>query len=297
MIIDSLHHCRKPGAEHETWTEIIAPAKSVFHINLREFWQYRHLITLFVKRDIAAQYRQTILGVFWFLIQPLLTSFIFVILFNNIAGISTGGLPPVLFYLSGLIIWNYFSTCLLSTSQTFIVNASIFGKVYFPRLCLPAATMLSNLFKFSIQLLLVTGLMVYLRIRGDYSFSVGLHSLFLPVVVLFMGIIGLGSGLIISALTTKYRDLNLLVTFGVSLLMYMSPVAYPLSFLQGSAYFNFIRFNPLSPLIEGFRYALFGAGGSVELLSFLYCAACSLILLAVGVLLFNKAEKTFIDTV
>lgn len=297
MIIDNLQHTKKAQTEIEAWTEIISPTKSVFNINLQEFWQYRHLITLFVKRDIAAQYRQTILGVLWFLIQPLLTSFIFVILFNNIAGISTDGLPPVLFYLSGLIIWTYFSACLLSTSQTFIVNASIFGKVYFPRLCLPAATMLSNLFKFSIQLLLVIGLMVFLRARGDYSFSIGLHYLFLPIVILFMGLIGTGTGLIISAMTTKYRDLNLLLTFGISLLMYMSPVAYPLSFLEGSAYFNFIRFNPLSPLIEGFRYALFGVGGSLDVTSFVYCAVCCIILLAVGILLFNKTEKTFIDTV
>lgn len=297
MIIDNLQHTKKAQTEIEAWTEIISPTKSLFNINLQELWLYRHLITLFVKRDIAAQYRQTILGVLWFLIQPLLTSFIFVILFNNIAGISTDGLPPVLFYLSGLIIWTYFSACLLSTSQTFIVNASIFGKVYFPRLCLPAATMLSNLFKFSIQLLLVIGLMIFQRARGDYSFSIGLHYLFLPIVILFMGLIGIGTGLIISAITTKYRDLNLLLTFGISLLMYMSPVAYPLSFLEGSTYFNFIRINPLSPLIEGFRYALFGVGGSLDVTSFAYCAVCCIILLAVGILLFNKTEKTFIDTV
>lgn len=281
----------------EEWTEIIAPKEKLFRFNLNEIWQYRNLILMFVKRDLASQYRQTVLGVLWFLIQPVLTSFIFIILFKNIAGISTDNLPPILFYLSGLIIWNYFSSCLNSTSSTFITNAALFGKVYFPRLVIPVSIVIANLFKFGIQLILVIILMIYFILKNEYKFIVGFHLFFLPAIIFLVGLIGLAGGLIVSALTTKYRDFTMLVSFGVGLLMYISPVGYPLSYLHNSEYINVIRFNPLTPLIEGFRYALFGNAGSFHIHSAIYSICGCLVLMGIGIIFFNKVEKTFIDTV
>ncbi len=280
----------------ENWTEIIGPKNSLFNFHLREVWRYRDLIVLFVKRDIASQYRQTILGPLWHVVQPLLTTFMFLILFTKIANIPTDTLPPILFYMSSITIWTYFSTCLTTTSTTFVSNAAIFGKVYFPRLVLPLATVTSNMFKFSIQFGLLFLMIIYYAVTGIYTPTLGWHTLLLPVIILLMGLMGLGLGITISSLTTKYRDLAVLVSFGVGLFMYITPVAYPLSYLNASKYKAFIEWNPLSPLVEGFRYAIFGQG-TFNGFFFLYSLGCTLFFLLTGILIFNKVERSFMDTV
>lgn len=280
----------------ENWTEVIGPKRHLFRLNLGEVWRYRDLIILFVKRDLASQYRQTVLGTLWFLIQPVMTMLMFLIVFNKIAKIPTDGLPPSLFYLSSITIWNYFSSCLTSTSNTFVSNAGIFGKVYFPRLVSPLSAIISNLIKFLIQLSLVAILIACYYFNGFFSPQTGWHVLLLPVIVFFTALMGLGIGIICSSLTTKYRDLSILIGFAVGLLMYVTPVAYPLSYLQESGYAAFIRWNPLTPMVEGFRYAIFGEG-VFDPLFFLYSIGCTMVFLLVGVLLFNKVERSFMDTV
>lgn len=294
MNITSANKNNETSSEH--WTEIISPKTHLFDLHLAEVWRYRDLLFLFVKRDIISQFKQTILGPLWYIIQPVLTTLMFLILFNRIANISTGVLPPVLFYMSSITIWNYFSACLTNTSNTFIANSAIFGKVYFPRLVQPLSSVISNMSKFAIQFGLLLIAMIYYAIRGQYSISVGWHTLLIPVIAVLMALLGLGLGIIISSLTTKYRDISVLITFGVGLLMYITPVAYPLSFLEKSQYKNLIEFNPLSPLIEGFRYALFG-DGTFTLPLFFYSVAFTLVSLFLGIMIFNKVERNFMDTV
>lgn len=302
-ISTSMDISNSVGAKTETtkdhideWTEIISPHSRLLNLRLREVWRYRDLVMLFVKRDMAAQYKQTILGPLWYVIQPALTTVMFLILFNRIANISTGELPAVLFYMSSIAIWNYFSACLTTTSNTFVTNAAIFGKVYFPRLAMPLSVVISSLSKFGIQFGLLLLVMTWYAISKQYPFSVGWHSLLIPVIAILMSFLGLGLGLIVSALTTKYRDLTVLITFGVSLLMYVTPVAYPLSFIEKSAYKNFIEWNPLSPLIEDFRYAVFGTG-TFDLFLFGYSILFTFTALLLGILVFNKVERNFMDTV
>jgi lipopolysaccharide transport system permease protein len=280
----------------ESWSEVISPKAHLFDIRLKEVWRYRDLLFLFVKRDFIAQYRQTILGPLWHIIQPVFTTVMFLIVFNRIARISTDHLPPMLFYMSSITIWNFFSACLNSTSNTFTTNAGIFGKVYFPRLVLPLSTVLSNMVKFGIQFCLLLGFVSYYAITKQYTINIGWHTLLFPFIVLIMGLMGLGLGIIVSSLTTKYRDLNVLITFGVQLLMYTTPVVYPLSFLEKSQYKSFIEWNPLSALVEGFRYSLFGAG-TFNIFFFSYSICFMFITLFIGVLLFSKVEKSFMDTV
>ena len=250
---------------------------------------------MFIKRDFAAQYKQTILGPLWHFIQPLFTTFIFVVVFSQIAAISTDGLPPLLFYLSGITIWNYFSSCLIATSSTFVSNAYIFGKVYFPRLVMPISVVLSNMVKFGIQLLLLLGVMVWYAIDG-VSVQLSTNLLYIPLLLLMMAGIGLGLGIIISSLTTKYRDFTVLVTFGVQLLMSATPVVYPMSVVENMQLKFWLSLNPLVPIVEAFRYALLGVG-SFESLHLLYSAAFICIVLVFGLLMFGKVEKTFMDTV
>ncbi len=278
------------------WTEIISPKRGLFDIRLKEVWQYRDLILLFVKRSFASQYRQTILGPLWHIIQPVMTTFLFVILFNKIAKIPTDQLPPSLFYMGSITIWNYFSACLSSTSGTFTANAGIFGKVYFPRLVMPLSAILSNMAKFGIQCALLLGMIIYYSFSGIYTTDIGWHTLLLPVIVLIMAALGLGLGIIISSLTTKYRDLNILIGFGVGLLMYVTPVVYPLSYLEQSKYKVLIEWNPLTPLVEGFRYGVFGVG-TFDTGLFLYSIGCTIVFLFLGILIFNKVESSFMDTV
>lgn len=279
----------------DSWDLVIEPKTSLFDLKLKEVWKYRDLLVLFVRRDFVATYKQTILGPLWHFIQPIFTTIMFLLVFGKIAGIPTDGIQPILFYMSGITIWNYFSACLTSTSNTFLSNAGIFGKVYFPRLISPLSTVASNLVKFGIQFLLLLSVMVFFGLtKGNFHF--GISWLLIPVLVLMMAMMGLGLGIIISSMTTKYRDLNVLLGFGVQLLMYATPVAYPMSFLRSKSYAAWIQWNPLSPIVEAFRFALFGQG-SLDTLHLLYSLIFIIIVLFTGLLMFNKVEKTFMDTV
>ena len=277
------------------WDMVIKPKTGLFQLNLKELWHYRDLMVLFVKRDFAAQYKQTILGPLWHFIQPVFTTLMFLVVFGKIANIPTDGIPPILFYMSGITIWNYFSSCLTSTSNTFIANAGIFGKVYFPRMIMPLSTVMSNIVKFGIQFLLLAAAMIFYAVKGTHL-NIGLPLLLIPILIIMMAGLGLGLGIIISSLTTKYRDFSVLIGFAVQLLMYATPIAYPLSFLKNKSYASWIKWNPLTPIVEAFRYALFG-NGSFNLVSLAYSALFMFAVLFFGLLLFNKVEKTFMDTV
>jgi lipopolysaccharide transport system permease protein len=279
----------------EQWDMIIEPKGSLFDLQLKEVWHYRDLMWLFVRRDFVAQYKQTVLGPVWHFIQPVLTTLMFLLIFNGIAKIPTDGIAPVAFYMSGITMWNYFSTSLTSTSGTFVSNAGIFGKVYFPRLVLPISVVISNLVRFGIQFLLLTIVMIYYHFHG-YPLQINLGLLFIPLLLVWLAALGLGLGIIISSVTTKYRDFNVLLGFAVQLLMYASPVVYPLSFLKNKSYKWIINLNPITPITEAFRFALFGKG-TVEIQSVVYSLAFTLIALLLGIIMFNKVEKSFMDTV
>src|SRR5262245_43191729 len=286
----------KSAAEPEPpeWTLVIRPTSGWFDLHIADLWRYRDLVMLFVRRDFVSQYKQTILGPLWFIIQPLLTTLTFTVIFGNIAQLSTDGLPKILFYLSGITAWNYFSDCLLATSETFNANSNLFGKVYFPRLAVPVSIVISNLIKFAIQLGLFLAFYFYFLAQGA-AVRPNLVLLVMPLLLLLMACLGLGIGIIVSSLTTRYRDLRFLVQFGVQLLMYSTPVIFPLSKLP--AQYRWIMLaNPMTPIIETFRYAFLGTGVfSWKLLSI--SALATSLILAVGILLFNKVEKTFMDTV
>jgi lipopolysaccharide transport system permease protein len=264
-------------------------------LNLKELWGYRDLILLFVKRDITAQYKQTILGPLWHIIQPVFTTLVFLLIFKSIAKIPTDDVDPLLFYMSGITIWNYFSTCFTATSGTFVANAGIFGKVYFPRLVIPISVVLSNMVKFCIQFLLLLIVMVVEGIHFHH-FYFGTVWLLIPVLVLMMAALGFGLGVIISSLTTKYRDFTVLISFAVQLLMYATPIAYPLSYLKQKSYFHIIEYNPLSPIVEAFRYSLFGKG-QLDFIQLGYSGFVILVILFIGILMFNKVERSFMDSV
>ena len=275
--------------------ERISAHSNLFNVRIREVWRYRDLILLFVRRDFVAQYKQTILGPLWLVLQPLLTTLTFYIIFSKIAKIPTGGIDPILFYLSGITLWNYFSDCLTKTSNTFVANAGIFGKVYFPRLVIPLSVILSNLIKFGIQCMLLVLVFIVQSMRNDLAFNGNWALWMLPLFILIMALMGLGLGLICSALTVKYRDLSYLLTFSVQLLMYATPILYPLNFTQGTLR-NVIAFNPLSSLFESFRYALFSTG-AMDWLGMLYTVAFTLVAIVLGILVFNRVERSFMDTV
>jgi lipopolysaccharide transport system permease protein len=279
----------------EHWDLIIEPRSKLLDLNLRELWRYRDLLMLFVKRDFVAQYKQTILGPVWHFIQPIFTTIVFLLVFGKIANIPTDGIEPVLFYMSGISIWNYFSSCLTATSGTFTANAGIFGKVYFPRLVIPLSSVLSNIVKFAIQFSLLLAVMAWFGIK-NYYFHFGVSWLLIPLLVLMMAGLGLGLGIIISSMTTKYRDLTVLIGFAVQLLMYATPIAYPLSFLKGKSYAAWIAWNPLTPVVEAFRYALFEKG-TIDTSGLLYSGGFIVIILFFGLLIFSKVERTFMDTV
>jgi lipopolysaccharide transport system permease protein len=279
----------------EHWDEVIEPSGKLFDLRLKEVWRYRDLLLLFVKRDFSAQYKQTILGPVWHLIQPIFTTAVFLLVFHSIANIDTDGINAIPFYMSGIAIWNYFSACLTGTSNTFVANAGIFGKVYFPRLVIPLSTVLSNIVKFVIQFFLLLVVMVYFGIKeGHFYFSI--TWLLVPLLVLMMAGMGLGLGIIISSLTTKYRDFAVLIGFAVQLLMYATPVAYPLSYIKGKSYEWLISANPLTPIVEAFRYALFGKG-SFEPMHLMYSGIFIILTLFIGTVIFNKVERSFMDTV
>ncbi|MBX7126548.1 MAG: ABC transporter permease [Cyclobacteriaceae bacterium] len=276
------------------WDAHLQPGHSIWRLSLRELWRYRDLLLLLVRRDFVAFYKQTILGPLWFFIQPIFTTIIFILVFSRMAGISTNGVPPALFYMSGIVAWNYFSECLIKTSTVFKDNSHIFGKIYFPRLIMPLSIILSNLVRFGVQLLLFLALFVYYITTTD-QIHPNLYVLLFPVVVLLMALQGLGWGLVITAMTTKYRDLAFLVTFGVQLLMYATPVIYPLS-ATPARYQALLELNPLSGLIETFRYGLLGAGEFYPG-AFLYSVGSSVLVMVIGLLVFNRVEKTFVDTI
>ncbi len=280
----------------ETWDLEIKPQASLLDLNFKEVWRYRDLMMLFVRRDFVAQYKQTILGPLWHIIQPVLTTIMFLLVFGKIANIPTDDIEPILFYMSGITIWNYFSTCLTATSNTFVANANIFGKVYFPRLVLPLSIVISNIIKLGIQFGILFLGMVWFAIFRNEPIQFGLNWLLIPVLVIIMAGIGLGLGIIISSLTTKYRDFAVLIGFAIQLLMYATPVAYPLSYLKGKSFAAFIEWNPLSSIVEGFRYALFNKG-SFNYLSLGYSALFMIVVLVIGAVYFSKVERTFMDTV
>jgi lipopolysaccharide transport system permease protein len=285
----------KGMAETQDWDLEIKPNDKLFNLHLKDVWNYRDLMWLFVRRDFVAQYKQTVLGPVWHFIQPVLTTAMFLLVFGKIAKIPTDGIAAVAFYMSGITMWNYFSGALTNTSNTFVNNASIFGKVYFPRLVLPLSVVISNIVRLGIQLLLLTLVIGYYHFNG-YPFQFRAELLLLPLLVLQLAALGLGLGIIISSVTTKYRDFSVLLGFAIQLFMYITPVVYPLSFLEGKSYKWIILINPLTPIIETFRLALFGVG-TVDLPTFIYSIAFTLITLFIGIILFNKVEKTFMDTV
>ena len=278
----------------EEWTTVITPQRSLFDLKLKEVWRYRDLLTLFVRRDFVAQYKQTILGPLWHFVQPILTTLMFTVVFGRLAGISTDGIPPMLFYLAGLTNWNYFAHCLTGTANTFRGNQGIFGKVYFPRLVTPLSIVLSNLIKYGIQLLLFIGFYVYFLAQGA-PIEPNIYLLLFPVLVLLLAGMGLGFGLVITSMTTKYRDLSVLLTFGVQLFMYATPVIYPLSQVP-ERYRYIAALNPMTSLIETFKFGALGHG-TFSWAYLAYSAAFTLVLLVLGVLVFNKTERNFMDTV
>jgi lipopolysaccharide transport system permease protein len=278
----------------EDWDLVIKGHTSLFDIKFYDLWRYRDLLLLFVKRDFISFYKQTILGPLWFFIQPILTTIVFSFVFGKLAGISTDGLPKFLFYLSGITAWNYFSDCLTKTSTVFKDNANIFGKVYFPRLIMPLSIVTSNLVRFGVQLVMLLLMMGYFALQGA-DFHVTYALLFFPFLVLLMALLGLGLGLIITAMTTKYRDLSFLVTFGVQLLMYATTVIYPLS-AAPAAYKKYIELNPMTGIIEAFRFAFLGKG-EFTLWSIGYSVLFTIVVLFFGILIFNKTEKNFVDTI
>ena len=276
------------------WDLVIEPQSSLLQLNLKDVWRYRDLLWLLVKRDFVSFYKQTILGPLWFFIQPLFTTIIFTFIFGNLAGLSTDGLPQPLFYMAGITAWNYFADCLTKTSTVFRDNANIFGKVYFPRLIMPLSIVVSNLVRFGVQMLLFFMMIGYYAFTGA-NFHLNAYVLLFPILVLMMALLGLGLGLIITALTTKYRDLAFLITFGVQLMMYDTTVIYPLS-AAPAAYKWVIELNPMTGIIESFRYGFLGEG-SLTFQTLGYSIAFTLIALVLGVIIFNKTEKTFVDTV
>jgi len=279
-----------------SWDLIITSQRGLFEIHVVDIWNYRDLLWLFVKRDFTTFYKQTILGPLWFFVQPLLSTLIFSFIFNRIANIPTDEIPPYLFYMSGIIAWNYFSGCLTSTSGTFTTNAGLFGKVYFPRIIVPLSQVVSGLAKFFVQLIMFLGLYFYYIIVGNGHINPSLNSLLLiPILIIQMGLLGQGLGMIISSLTTKYRDLKYLVSFGTQLLMYATPIVYPLSVVP-EKYRIFIIANPMTPVIEGFRQAFIGKG-HLEFNMLIYSIIFTLITFILGLLIFNKVEQSFIDTV
>jgi len=282
----------------EHWDIEISPRHSLFDLRLKDTWHYRDLLLLLVRRDFVSFYKQTILGPLWFFIQPVITIVIYTLVFHNLAGIKTDTVPAPLFYLAGTVIWNYFSECLTKTSTVFKDNAAMLGKVYFPRLIMPLSIVFSNLIRFAVQFLLFIVLMLFFIFFRGADIHMTLYVLLFPLLILLIAAQGLGLGMIISAVTTKYRDLAFVVTFGVPLLMYTTPVIYPLStaIARYPAYSWLIKYNPVTPIIETFRYGFFGdASFSWGLLA--YSACITGLILLCGIVIFNKVEKTFADTI
>jgi len=287
----------QPEQTNTTWLFEITPKNKFFSLNLKEVWQYRDLLLLFVKRDVVTVYKQTVLGPLWYLIQPLFTSITFTIIFNNLAGISTGTVPPFLFNLAGITVWNYFTACFTGTSNTFGANAGIFGKVYFPRIIVPISIVISNLLKFGIQFFIFIAFYIYYYFQGA-QLGLSIWSLGFPILIILMGVLGLGLGMIISSMVTKYRDFSYLIGFGIQLLMYISAVVYPMALVEQKMpdYAWIIKYNPLAYIIESTRFMLLNVG-EISPLGLVYTSVVTVVLFLVGILVFNNTEKSFIDTV
>ncbi|MBR6992329.1 MAG: ABC transporter permease [Bacteroidales bacterium] len=287
--------------ETQEWTTIIKPKDKLLAVDFKELWRYRDLYTLFVKRNIITQYKQTVLGPLWFVIQPVLTVIMYMVVFGGIAGIATDDIPQPLFYLSGTCMWHYFSDCLGRTSNTFVSNSGLFGKVYFPRLITPLATVTSNLLRFGIQLGLFIVVYVIYAIQGCNA-HLTWYILLFPVLVVMLAGLALGFGILISSMTTKYRDLQILFSFVVSLWMYATPIVYPLSLVKGKTaagmdLYTIMHLNPVTPVLETFKYGALGAGEFIGWQWLAYSFVFMVVLLAFGVVIFNKTQKSFMDTV
>ena len=280
----------------EKWTTEIRPKDKLLSVDFKEIWQYRDLMMLFVKRNIITQYKQTILGPLWYVIQPLMTTVMYMVVFGGIAKISTDGLPQPLFYLAGISFWQYFADCLTKTSNTFVNNAGIFGKVYFPRLVTPLSDVISNLVRFGIQFALFLIVYLYYFIFTDANIQPNLYALLLPVLVIMLAGLALGFGILFSSMTTKYRDLQLLLSFFVSLWMYATPVIYPLSTITNEKLRLVMQLNPLTGIVEFFKYGMLGVGNH-EWWMLGYSFGFMVVLLALGIVVFNKVQKSFMDTV
>ena len=279
----------------DKWDLEIEPVSGWFEMNWRELWQYRDLLMLLVRRDVVSTYKQTVLGPLWFFIQPILTTLTYVVIFGNLAGISTGGAPKILFYLAGITLWNYFQDCLLKTSNTFVLNQSLFGKVYFPRLLAPLSVIVSSLFKLLVQLVLFFIAWIYFLVQPQSSVVPNITLLLFPFYLLLMSGLGFGLGILVSSMTTRYRDLRYLVQFGVQLLMYATPIVYPLE-IAPEKYRWLIQLNPITNVVEAFKYSFLGSG-YFTVSGLLYSFGCMLLLLLVSIVVFNRVEKTFMDSI
>lgn len=277
------------------WKEVITSGNSLFHFNFSEIWEYRDLLLIWVKRDISAIYKQTLLGPLWFFLQPVLTTLVYLVIFQKIANLSTSGIPPVLFYLSGIILWSYFAECVIKTSSFLKDNTAIFSKVYFPRLIIPLSIILTNLVKFSIQFTLFLTIYVY-YLATTSTITITSNLLLLPLLLVMTALLGLGAGLIVASLTIKYKDLSHLVTFGIQLLMFISTVFYPLDKMDDTLYATLVKLNPMSGVIESFRITFTGSGMIPwNLLG--YDLLIAIVLILLGLILFSKTEKSFVDTI
>ncbi|BDS14657.1 ABC transporter permease [Aureispira anguillae] len=278
----------------EKWDLIIKPQQKLLKINVKEIWQYRDLLTMFVKRDVVTVYKQTVLGPIWFFIQPIMTMFVYVVVFGRIAGIATDGIPQPLFYLSGIIIWNYFHECFMQTSNTFAQNQDMFGKVYFPRLIMPLSKVVSGLIKFFIQFTLFIAVYGYF-IYKDVGIEISSSILMAPFLLILMAGLGLGFGLVFTSMTTKYRDLKFLVQFGVQLLLYATPIIYPMSLIEGKLK-DVMSLNPLAHIVEAFKYGFLGQG-EISTYGLVYSTIFTIVIVFAGILIFNKTERSFVDTI
>ncbi len=283
-----------PVTDDEQWTTIIRPRNGWFDIDLGELWRYRDLIRLFVRRDFVAQYKQTILGPLWFVIQPLFTTLVFTIIFGRVAKIPTDGAPAFLFFLAGTVCWSYFSLCLTQTADTFVTNAHIFGKVYFPRLVIPISIVISNLLKWLIQFGLFLGFLFYFMLKSG-PITVSAWALVTPLLLIQMGLLSLGCGILVSSMTTRYQDLRHVVAFGAQLWMYATPIVYPLSQIP-EGYRLWFLLNPMTAIVESFRYAFLGTS-AVTLNYVLISVGITALLVFLGIVSFSRVEKTFVDTV
>jgi lipopolysaccharide transport system permease protein len=297
LLIVSIFPIEMMKSNSESWDLIIEPKGNLFKLNLKELWKYRDLLEMYIKRDIVTFYKQTILGPVWFFVQPVFTTIVYMFVFGGLAGISTDGIPQPLFYISGICLWNYFSESLTKTSDTFLSNQAIFGKVYFPRLIAPLSVTITGLIKMFIQFILFIVVYIYFLNKGS-SVNPNIYALLFPVLILILAGLGLGFGIIISSMTTKYRDLKFLITFAIQLWMYATPVIYPLSVMEGrfKKYMWVIQANPVTAVLETFKYGFLGHG-TFSWFALSYSFFFMIVLLLTGIFIFNKVERSFMDVI